>query len=104
MNQKEREKLMMDRLSKTYSDPEIKQDKQLSELILKAATDVDNGDDCNMVSSRLCRSMSLHAVLLNNENKSLPKAGLDLYNEIVHQKNVYDGIATAAFLSGIWFN
>lgn len=104
MNRKEREKIMMNRLSKTYSDSEVKQDKKLSELILEAAKEVDNGDDPNLVSSKLCRLMSLHAVSLNNENKNLPKAALDLYHEIVHQKNIYDGIAATAILTGVWFN
>ncbi|KRO00770.1 hypothetical protein [Companilactobacillus kimchiensis] len=51
--------------------------------------------------SALCWRISYYGI---SHKVKLPKAVIDLYNQCVNKKEKYNGISTAAIMSGIWFH
>lgn len=92
---------MMDLLSKAYADPEMNQRPDLKAMVLKYATDLQKSGDVDLLSSRLCKEITLK-YLANKTN--FPKSMMDLYYASKGKETKYDGIALAAMLGGtVWF-
>jgi len=91
----------MDKLSVAYDDPAINKRKDLKKMILEYATELDKTENVDMLSSKLCKRISLE--YLSNKN-DFPKTIIDLFNYCKIYETKYDGIALSAILLGqVWF-
>lgn len=92
---------MMDLLSKAYADPAINKRPDLKQMILKCATDLQKSGDVDLLSSRLCKEITLK-YLANKTD--FPKSVMNLYYLSKGKEAKYDGIALASMLgSTVWF-
>ena len=85
---------LMDQLSATYSDPELRN------LILNSATELEKKQDVNLTSSKLSKQLVLYQM---GHSKEFPKAAVELFNQISTRAMRYDGTAAAAILLPLWF-
>ncbi|KRO00019.1 bacteriocin immunity protein [Companilactobacillus kimchiensis] len=100
MKREEKVTLLMDQMSEAYADPEVKKNPELAQSILNSAKELEKNGNVDLVSTRLCKKIWLSDI--GNNNK-IPKAALVLYNQCKGKEMKYDGIATAAIMSGFWF-
>lgn len=91
---------LMDQLSATYSDPEVKKFPELRNLILNSATELEKKQDVNLTSSKLSKQLVLYQM---GHSKEFPKAAVELFNQISTRAMRYDGTAAAAILLPLWF-
>jgi len=95
MKRAEKVTIMMNQLSTAYSDPEIKDKASLKDIILKSAKELEKTEDVDLVSSKLCKSITLYAIANKN---NLPKSTVVLFNQLKGKEMKYDGTAIASIL------
>lgn len=100
MKNSEQVSLMMDQLSKAYSDDEVKRKPELAQMILNSAKELEKNHNPELVSSRLCKKITI-SYLANN--KDFPKAIIVLFNQLKGKEMKYDGTALAAMMLPVWF-
>jgi len=91
---------MMDQLSTAYSDNDVKKNPELQKSILKAATDLEKSEDVDLISSRLCKTLTLN-YLANKDN--FPKAAVVLFSQLKGKEMKYDGTAIATMMLPLFF-
>lgn len=96
----EKAQTVFDQLDKAFSDKEIKADKELSDMILDAARELEKDDDYHLIATKLCCSISGYCFTHHNR---LPKALHDLYMQLRPIATAYQGIATSALMMPVWF-
>ncbi|MFC6322491.1 bacteriocin immunity protein [Companilactobacillus baiquanensis] len=92
--------LMLDQISKAYSDEEIKKLPAAKKMLLKYATQLEKDNYCDLVATKLCKEISLY-YFKNKEN--FPKALVELYGQLKPRAVKYDAEAVASFMLPIWF-
>lgn len=95
MNKKE--KAVFEAISKAYSDKDVQNDPELSEILLTAAKSLEDGTSHKLVSLKLSNAISHY--LFRNQFKA-PGSISDLYNTIKKDAESYRGQASL----GIWLN
>ena len=90
MEQSKEVTVLMDQLSRTYTDPEIKADYYLAKFILKCAKVLDKTNDVNLVSAGYVANMNSYIFYLRTQKKSLPKSAVDLYYSCKKNNGKYD--------------
>lgn len=100
-NRAEKVKEMMDHLDSAYNDININKRPDLKKMILEYATELEKTEDVDLLSSRLCKRISIE--YLENK-KDFPKSVIDLYYFSRGKGEKYDAIALSAIMAGsIWF-
>ncbi|MFD1672557.1 bacteriocin immunity protein [Agrilactobacillus yilanensis] len=93
-------KIMMDELSKAYSDPEIKARPDLQEMLLTYAKELEKTEDCKLVATQLTKEICL-SWFAKKEN--FPKALITLHSQIKSDAVKYDGVMLSAAMLPVWF-
>jgi len=100
MKRTEKVNLVMDQLSKAYGDADVKKRPDLAKLILDSAKELEKSQDVDLVSSRLCKKITLSYLA---GAKDFPKAVIILFNQLKGKEMKYDGTAIAAMMMPLWF-
>lgn len=99
-NDAESVKRLMDLLSATYADEEVKKYSDLKSLILRSATELEKTENVDLICSQLSKQLVVYYL---SHKKEFPKAALDLYNKISGHSMKYDSTALAAIMLPAWF-
>ncbi|WP_125712325.1 bacteriocin immunity protein [Companilactobacillus kedongensis] len=93
-------KLMLDQISKAYSDESIRAYPDIKDMLLRYATQLEKDDYTDLIATKLCKEISLY--YFKNGSK-LPEALIELYKYLKPKAIKYDATAVAAFMLPIWF-
>ncbi|MFD1417804.1 bacteriocin immunity protein [Companilactobacillus keshanensis] len=93
-------KLMLDQISKAYSDESVKAYPDVKAMLLKYATQLEKSDYTDLIATKLCKEISLY--YFKNGSK-LPAALVELYKYLKPKAVKYDAEAVASFMLPIWF-
>ncbi|GMA70084.1 hypothetical protein GCM10025879_13300 [Leuconostoc litchii] len=92
--------IMLDQMSAAFSDPDVKQDENLRNMIFNYASELNKTQDTRLVSSKMVKSLALYYW---GTKKQLPQAAITLHNQIKKDATIYDGITATALMLPIWF-
>jgi len=93
-NREQREKLI-DAMSAAYSDPEVKKDSQMHQLLFESAQQLTNGQDHRVICVRLSNEIGRFSL---RNNLKPPQSLNDLYELVVKVKMAYNGTIAATTL------
>jgi len=99
-SQEETVETILDQMSVAFSDPQVKAQPDLRDMILNYAKELDKTQNYHLVASKMIKSLVLYYWETKNQ---LPEAAIILHNQIKKYATKYDAIAASAIMLPLWF-
>ncbi|WP_281165685.1 bacteriocin immunity protein [Liquorilactobacillus sicerae] len=90
---------LLDQLSQTYSDPEVKRFPAIQRMIFASAQELEKSQDCGLVATKLCKEIVLYYW---SHQSDFPKALILLHHQIKSRAVKYDATAITAMMLPLW--
>ena len=97
MTNKVKREQLIDAMSAAYSDPEVKKDGHMHQLLFESAQQLTNGKDHRVICVRLSNEIGRYSL---RNNLKTPQTLNDLYELVVKVKMAYNGTIAA---TTVWF-
>lgn len=92
--------IMMNQLSAAYSDEKVAQMPKIKEMIFNAAQELEKTENTKLVATKLCHAITLSYL---ETKQPFPEAVINLYYQLKHDAEIYQGIAMSTMFLPLWF-